>query len=63
MIRDYGLPETFELIVTGDGADAGFRYVVHWEPIADDLRAKLVRGCDAFIGALLAALPDVLGSS
>ena len=48
-----GLPESFEHTVTGDGADAGFRYVFHWEPIDCGLARKLVQGCGVFVDQLI----------
>jgi 8-oxo-dGTP pyrophosphatase MutT (NUDIX family) len=47
------LPESFEHTVTGEGADAGFRYVFRWEPIDSDLEAKLVQGSGAFVERLV----------
>jgi 8-oxo-dGTP pyrophosphatase MutT (NUDIX family) len=50
------LPVAFEHTVTGDGIDAGLRYVFRWEPIDATLRDRLVQGCDALIEELLGAL-------
>jgi len=49
-----GLPEAFEHTVTGEGADAGFRYIFHWEAIDRDLTRKLVQGCGTFVDPLIA---------
>ena len=51
-----GLPDAFEHTVTGEGGDRGFRYVFHWMPVDPSLRAELVQGCGALVGALIDAV-------